>query len=281
MSQSSDLIESQTQFIDLFSDNNDDESDIKFITKLIKLKSDRINYNIGKGKSDVWKVFEKVLIDNKETSFVKCNKCEKLLKYNSKSGNSTLIRHKENCKQNVNQLTLTNMFKDYSTYKTKLADSAAICSSVDLLPFSFIEGKGFNLLANDLIKIGKPNTQFIDINKLLPNAKTVSNHINSMYEKFKKILITELELIEYYGLTCDHWVHDITKNNYLTLTIQYFKNNSLKERVLFTKEVNDKKAMTTKDNIKEILIEFGLKYKSYIMVTDNAKAMQSAFSDIL
>ena len=101
MSQSSDLIESQTQFIDLFSDNNDDESDIKFITKLIKLKSDRINYNIGKGKSDVWKVFEKVLIDNKETSFVKCNKCE-ILKYDSKSGNSTLIRHKENGKQNVN-----------------------------------------------------------------------------------------------------------------------------------------------------------------------------------
>jgi len=45
--------------------------------------------------------------------------------------------------------------KSFSAEKSKIADAAAICASVDMLPFSFVEGNGFKKLAKELIKIGK------------------------------------------------------------------------------------------------------------------------------
>jgi hypothetical protein len=256
------------------------KNDITFISKLVKTKSERICYSINKGKSDVWKAFKRVVFEGEDTLFVKCVKCNKLLKYNSYTGNSHLKKHSKKCEESVKSQTISDMFKDYSKFKTKISDSAAICCSVDLLPFSFIKGKGFKILANELVKIGKQSNQFIDIDKLLPTGKTVSNHVLLIYEKIKTKLIPNLENIKYFGLTTDHWVNDITKNNYLTLTIQYLINNSLKARVLCTKEVEDKTALITKFRVNEVLSDFGIKYKSYAMVTDNARAMKSAFCDI-
>ena len=132
------------------------------------------------------------MFENNETHFVKCNKCEELFKYNVKTGNSNLIRHIQNCKPISQNQAINNIFKDYSAKKSKIADAAAICCCVDLLPFNFIEGRGFRLLAKELIKCGQNPNEFIDIDKLLPARKTVSNHVNSKYLMLRSRIISEL-----------------------------------------------------------------------------------------
>jgi hypothetical protein len=87
MSNLSESNDSQIQLIDLMSEKfKEDINDINFIAKLIASKNDKISYSIKKGKSDAWKSYQSVFFDNKETSFVKCNDCNKIFKYNSSIG---------------------------------------------------------------------------------------------------------------------------------------------------------------------------------------------------
>ncbi len=73
-------------------------------------------------------------------------------------------------------------------------------------------------MAKELIKCSGPQNQFIDIDKLLPSRLTVSRHIDSNYSMFNSRVLTDIENVKYFGLTCDDWVHDVTKNNDLTVT---------------------------------------------------------------
>ncbi len=83
---------SQNAFGILINTQKEDINKKDFIKKLIANKSFRQN----KGKSEVWKTFDKIIYENKDTNFVKCKNCD-LFKYNVKTGNSTLIRHSETC----------------------------------------------------------------------------------------------------------------------------------------------------------------------------------------
>jgi hypothetical protein len=273
--------DSQNAFDILINTQKEDINKKDFIKKLIANKSDLISFGQNKGKSEVWKTFDKIIYENKDTNFVKCKNCDDLFKYNVKSGNSTLIRHSETCVKKSNLQAIDRIFKDYSYEKLKIADAAAICCSVDLLPFSFIEGRGFKLLAKELIKCGGPQNQFIDIDKLLPSRLTVSRHIDSNYSMFNSRVLTDIENVKYFGLTCDHWVDDVTKNNYLTVTLQYLKGSDLKARVMCTQKVIDKTANTTKSTINGLLSDLGLENRTYIIVTDNASAMKLAFKQDL
>jgi hypothetical protein len=65
----------------------------------------------------------------------------------------------------------------------------------------------------------------------------------------------------------------LSKINYLTLFIQYLKDNNIKSRVSCTQEVEDKTAETTYALTKTTLKEFGINGKKVIITTDNASAM--------
>ena len=131
--------------------------DLNLIISLIKRKSERISYTKRKGKSDVWKTFDKVIFDGKISPIVKCVLCDKTFNFDSNQGNSHLRRHQQTCVSSVKSLNLKDMFKDYSQYKKSITESAVICCCVDLLPFNLIEGQGLKLLANELVKVGKQN----------------------------------------------------------------------------------------------------------------------------
>jgi hypothetical protein len=55
----------------------------------------------------------------------------------------------------------------------------------------------------------------------------------------------------------------------------------LKARVICTQKVIDKTANTTKSTIKAILSDLGLEDRTYVIVTDNASSMKSAFKEDL
>ena len=44
------------------------------IQKLLDSKSDRVTFEINKGKSDVWQLFKVVLVDGVSVPFVTCNR---------------------------------------------------------------------------------------------------------------------------------------------------------------------------------------------------------------
>jgi hypothetical protein len=61
--------DSQNAFDILINTQKGDIDNKDFIKKLITNKSDRISFGQNKGKSEVWKKFDKILYDNKETTF--------------------------------------------------------------------------------------------------------------------------------------------------------------------------------------------------------------------
>jgi hypothetical protein len=60
------------------------------VQKLIVTKSDRVVYETYEGKSAVWKSFLLVTVDGNKLPFVKCNRCDTVLKWKSKDGTSSL-----------------------------------------------------------------------------------------------------------------------------------------------------------------------------------------------
>src|SRR2546423_1753065 len=74
---------------------NDGKEEKREIEDLISTKSDRIKFvEENLIKSDVWKRFKAIFLDENKTNFIKCNNCPKLYKYDDKMGTSNLLRHK-------------------------------------------------------------------------------------------------------------------------------------------------------------------------------------------
>ena len=83
-----------------------------WVEKLIKVKSDRVAFESNKGVSDVWPSFVLVNIDTVFSSFVKCLKCEAVLKWKSRDSTSGLKNHLKSCdssKREIHTQELTAM----------------------------------------------------------------------------------------------------------------------------------------------------------------------------
>lgn len=68
------------------------------IQKLVNSNSDRITtYESDKGKSAVWKSFKLIRVDDVPVAYVKCEKCQTILKWKSRDGTSGLSAHVDFC----------------------------------------------------------------------------------------------------------------------------------------------------------------------------------------
>ncbi len=153
-----------------------DISNRQVVKKLIKVKDQRLSFEPQKGKSDVWNWFNRAYFNGKATTFVTCKTWDDFQKY-EKNWGTGLSRLK--CLIDSSQQTIDKAFKNYGSQKSQISKAAAICATKDLLPFSFIEGEGFEYLAKELVKIGANCGQFVDIKKLLPSCNTISNYVDS------------------------------------------------------------------------------------------------------
>jgi hypothetical protein len=81
------------------------------VERLILQKSNRLSFRIHKDKSEAWKCFFKVSVDDVETSFVKCNECSKIVKYVPGHGTGSMLSHIKSCKHKTEkkQNTLDGM----------------------------------------------------------------------------------------------------------------------------------------------------------------------------
>lgn len=82
-----------------------------YIEKLITTKSERIVFISHKEKSEAWKFFLKIQVDEKACDFVKCIDCSSVLKYVPGHGTGSMLAHLKACKNKgaKRQNTLTVM----------------------------------------------------------------------------------------------------------------------------------------------------------------------------
>jgi len=67
------------------------------VQKLIDVESDRVVFEVAKGKSIVWKHFVHVKVDGEAVQYVKCAKYQSVLHWKSRDGTSGLRAHIEYC----------------------------------------------------------------------------------------------------------------------------------------------------------------------------------------
>jgi hypothetical protein len=258
--------------------------DNKYREKLIELikGSDKsITYENCDSKKDFWKGFKKVFENNKLTEYAICNHCSKIIKYNSRIGTNSLSRHKCVNKEIVkNEETIDrHLIKRIkgSNIKSKIAESIVCFAAKDLRPFSVVEGKGFRILAQELLKIGSKHPN-ISVDDVIPSDTTVTNHLTDVYEKIKRQLIQELSNVPIFGITTDHWGYEKTKTTYNSITIQYISNGNTYSRVLGTIPTSDKRSSTIREDLEKVFKEFCIENSVKYYVTDNASAMKAAFN---
>ena len=171
-----------------------------------------------------FKTFKRIVYNKVNTDFIKCINWENIIKCNRSTGSNGAKRHK--CAQKCTQITesiVRHLYKP-STNETKiksdLTDTIVMFIAKDMRPYNVINGKGFKLLGKKLLEIGSkyPN---IPLDNILVTSNTVSNHTMIIYNKMKAKLIDLLKSTDTIAITCDHWTHEVTHNNYITVTIQY------------------------------------------------------------
>lgn len=81
--------------------------------------------------------------------------------------------------------------------------------AVDKLPLSTAEAKGFKMLM-------KATAPLYNI----PSRKTITNMMETRYEKMKEQFREKIKEVSSYTLTCDNWT-DVTNQSYLGVTIHY------------------------------------------------------------
>jgi hypothetical protein len=159
--------------------------------------------------------------------------------------------------------------------KKEVKKLSAILCCKDLKPFNTFESDSFINLSQKLVNLGANYGRF-DVKSVLPSHKYVSNEVNDVYENLMSKLKNKIKNITYFGITTDHWTHNNSSKNYLTITLQYIKSYEIKCRVIATISVKNKTSEATKQKVFEILGKFCQKYEP-VFVTDNA--LKCAFKE--
>jgi len=131
-----------------------------------------------------------------------------------------------------------------------------------------------------LISIGARYGKVDDIGQVLPCATTVLRHLGDIVTKEKAKLCQELVSVNQFGVTTDLWTHQHTNDSYVTVTIQYIKDWTLRSCILATRLMNERHtAEHVRNAVKGVLEEFSALRPGNVYVSDNASNMKAAFRD--
>lgn len=232
-----------------------------------------------KGRSHIWNVLAEIQKEdgNFLDGLVYCRVCKQLLKY-SASQTSNLNRHK-----------CCRAEKEVETLKTVDAEDkkAAVvaCTSwivEDCRPFSVVNGTGFEKLAKFFIELGAKYGKNVDVNKMLPDATTISRNAIKQANEFKIKIKDEIcEVVSSGGAsaTIDMWTDNYVKRNFLGVTLHYQKQDKLVDIILGVKSMDFERS--TADNIrlklKSLLSEFGVNNFEFLkFITDRGSNIVKA-----
>ncbi|XP_019719169.1 zinc finger BED domain-containing protein 1-like isoform X2 [Hippocampus comes] len=264
-------------------ESNDNPEQIKSdLSSKVKNKDPCVQLRDIQGKSPFCAKFARIECYGVDTNYVACRRCEVLVKYTSESGTSGLIRHRcqtpkaadEQCQPNA--ATPKRKCPAQGVF-TRLAATIARMCSQDLRPLSFVEGRGFVAVAQELLEIGSRFGGKFPVEGILPSARTLSRHLDEAYEQLKGRVKDEIRQCQGHAATVDLWTGARTNTRFLTLTAHYIHEWKMVHRVLATREVAH--AEHIKSTAEEILQEFGILSEDIVLVTDDGSDVVAAFQD--
>lgn len=141
----------------------------------------------------------------------------------------------------------------------------------DYQPLSIVENQGFLNYSKKLQPLYTPPTRKHLVSKLLPD----------LYEEVKLKVQCMLKDAAHVAVTTDMWTSDSNKS-FLAVTSHYIYNEILHASLLSSEEFRDRH---TGENIaaylQSVFRQWDIENKVHVIVTDNAKNMKHAVSDIL
>ena len=152
-----------------------------------------------------------------------------------------------------------------------LTDAVADNIVMDMVPISVVEREGFRNMLNKF-----------DPRYKVPGRTYFSNQIiPQKYGQIKELVRQELIKCDSIALTTDFWT-SISNDSYITITAHFIDNEwELQERLLQTRGVSGSHAADhVADLLMECAVEWDIKEKEPIVVTDNARNMVNAANQL-
>lgn len=149
----------------------------------------------------------------------------------------------------LRQTTLGNKFRKLSSADNeKITNAIAYFIAVDFEPYSAVEGKGFR----HLMSVVAPTFT-------IPSRTTFSERkVPILYEKTKKLIMTKICDIDFFGLTTDGWTAPNT-HKFIALTCSYIDDDwVLNTHTLSCRDLN---ISNTGENIKQLILNELSDYK--------------------
>ncbi|CAF3920088.1 unnamed protein product [Rotaria sordida] len=153
--------------------------------------------------------------------YVICNSCKSLISYKAQTGTGGMQKYIECCRQisNVldehNESKITKYFhstKTKSNYvplklKNKITNSLVEFIILDGRPFEIVNGSGFINIIECVLGVVRTllESSTVSASNLIVDPKTLSRHIDRIYDERKCQLISLFQTIKSFIITVDFW----------------------------------------------------------------------------
>jgi Hermes transposase DNA-binding domain len=165
-----------------------------------------------------------------------------------------------------------------SNARDKLTTELIKYVSVDLRPYSSVNGVGLQSLCQTLVNLGAQYGNF-DVKVALSDRKTVARHVPRIVAENKAEVKKKLATCDYIAIKTDGWTDYHRKISYVTVTAHFFDTNlNLQSCILNTGAVHEKKTAEVMCNVvKDVVVELGCEMAKVTIVSDSAANMIAAF----
>lgn len=257
---------------------------------------------ISKKRALIWEHLHEVF--DKETKeqikgFVVCKKCEKVMRYDSKTlGTNHLTNH---LKTHGNErLHSMNEFVMKTKELTKTDKNMVLNACVnfvckDLRPYSAVVGDGLIELLQTFMKIGSIHgtLEQSQIKDLLPSVQTISRHVSihgkelkvNLFAKIRNTLLSD----EFLPMTVDIWQDKFKRISYLGITAHFYEEKDsetfLVDKMICMKPIEPgviKDHAFIRRIIRQKLEEIGIDdfFHKIVFVTDRGSNIRKALCDV-
>ena len=144
--------------------------------------------------------------------------------------------------------------------KTQMANDVVTMCATNIRPFSIVDGRGFQAVAQKLIAVGAKYGNLL-VDDVLPSSTTVLRHLQTVVAAQKTELREKLLSAASFGITTDRWIHTVTNQHNITTTVHFIDVEwNVQSYILATRLADEKHTMHYIRNfVGEILEEFGVK----------------------
>lgn len=143
----------------------------------------------------------------------------------------------KNMTQNFRKRSTSKIDLDLSKIEntiSKLHDLITTLTIKNGTVFDYLTDNDFKSLSEIFIKLGADYGSEINVKQILPTSEEISENITLRYDLCFQTIKDEIESYKKngFGLAADTWTDRFTGNSFVALTMQFWKNGALCNRLL-------------------------------------------------